>query len=1077
MDGRATRIASLVLCLLSCLSVAVLATEYTKLISNIPQLSIRILPDPGNITANQTSTLTVEVNCGGAPVQGTSVTLSCSGGSLSRTSGTTGSNGRLVTSFTSDNPGTFVVSATASKLGYVPGSNSTEVICTEVVCGGCKAGTVGNGTMLVKIVFDNGTMLVDSPVCALCSGRSPLFSVYGILASPYLRTSVGEVYQSGTWSPAVSKGEPYMGGPIYIPPSASQVQNFIVVPIFQIGGYIPVMREICEIGLGHELTRFPSTMSFYLGGLTPDPYTVTYSPEVHDAALLHVAKCPDDVRMLQLPSSLPDRVRQLAADICSGVTGDYQRAVAIRDFLIKNYAYDKNYTRAPAGQDPVDWFLFEEKRGVCSHFNSAFTILCRCMGITSRVVHGYLARTGVLTQNITGCQAHCWAEVEFDGIGWVTFDATGLGGVEPQPVKGTEQAKTVTQIMSQPSTAVRRDNLSICGTVQTVDGANVSGLLVFIYMAKDKNSSGIIIGYGNVTGGIFEVTCRISGTQEIGDFLIIAKTTKNEYYANSTSDPPITVMCRTNLTVTCPGIVSVGETFNVSGVLSENETSLPIPNSSLQIEIDSLGQYVARPLQGTDSQGHYRSSIAIESPGNYTIFVSYSGDKLRLPCQAKAEVEVARVRLDWMPSTDIIRSERWDTRGKAIKGKTGAGGTIVRLELDGMVILSNKTDPLGDFVLSYDVPRDAPLGAHDVCIVLPDYEVTVHNSAYVFARTKIATAFPETIEAGRWFLLNVSLSDDLDLPITGRTLGMDVSSVLGTQHLERSTDGDGCLSVNITVPQDERVNVIDISIESPPFGYYLSSQANGSVRVLHASALSSLLLPGLGGITLASLVGAYLLMRRGSRAVAEQEDKREPEQFQVPPPATEPTERPEIYFVFPSIREPFPLVWGVGDPLAVNVTCLGPIPKGSVLDVRVNGNVLLTRECEKDQSLTLNSPKKGSMSFLAKIIHEAKVISQKEVTVRIVRYEEEISSMHHILVTDLRGIGITLADTLTLREEMASILSGSHNVGDEQLRGFYSALEKVDYSLKPVSRRDYEVAYLAQRSIRDSTSPAKVGSR
>jgi hypothetical protein len=1069
--------ASLVLCILSLLSVAVLATEYTKLIVyDVPQLSITILPVPGNITTDQVSTLIATVTCEGKPVSGTSLTLSCDGGSLNGTSGTTDSSGRFEASFSSDTPGMFVISAEASRLGYASGSGNATVTSSPstgartviggAVCPGCKTGTVGNRTT----VLDDGSMPVECQKCPFCDSCSPLFSVYGALTSPYLRTSVGEIYEPGTWSSGVSKGESYTGGSVYVPPSGSQVQDFIVVPICQIGGCIPVMRETCEIGFGHELTRFPSAMSFYLDGTTSDPYTVTYFPEIHDTTGLHVAKCPVDTRMLQLPSSLPDRIRQLAATICSGVSGDYQRADAIRDFLTKNYVYDKNFTRAPEGQDPIDWFLFEEKRGVCTHFNSAFVILCRCMGITSRVVHGYLAKTGVLNQTVASCEGHCWAEVEFEGIGWVTFDATGLGGTAgPSPSNDSQQAqrvKTVTRITSQPSTALRGDNFSICGTVRTVDGANVSGVRVFIYIVKDKESSGIILGTADVMNGVFEVPCRILSTQAIGDFLIIAKTTESEHYANSTSDPPIIVMCKTVLSAVCPKVVSVGEAFNVSGVLSESETSLSIPNASLDIRIDGMNPAAGK----TDSQGSYWSSIAMGSPANYTVCVSYSGDRLRLPCQAIVEVMVVRVRLDWTPSTDMVRNLRWNTRGRAIKGDTGVSDIMVRLEFDGIAVQSNKTDPFGSFVLDYDVPGDAPLGPHDACIALPDYDVTVHDSVCVFATTKMATVFPEAVEAGRWFLLNVSLSDDLDLPISGHALSIDVSSVLGMEHLERRTNEEGCLSVNITVPQDERVNTVDIKIESQPFGYYLGSQANGSVNVLHASTLSPLLLPGLGGIVLVLSAGGYLLMRSRTRAVGQQGDEREPEQFQVPPPIVEPAERPEIYFVFPTIREPFPLVWGVGDPLAVDVTCVGPIPKGSVLDVTVNGKALVSKECDKNHSFTLDSPEKGSLSLVAKIVREAEAISQKETTVRIVRYDEEISSMHHILMTDLRGIGITLADTLTLREEMTSILTGLHGVGAEQLGGLYSALEKVDYSLNPVSRRNYETAYLAQRSIRDSTS-------
>ncbi len=53
------------------------------------------------------------------------------------------------------------------------------------------------------------------------------------------------------------------------------------------------------------------------------------------------------------------------------------------------------YTLAPPfmDRDPVDLFLFDERRGFCEHYASAFVLLLRAAGIPARVVTGYQGGT------------------------------------------------------------------------------------------------------------------------------------------------------------------------------------------------------------------------------------------------------------------------------------------------------------------------------------------------------------------------------------------------------------------------------------------------------------------------------------------------------------------------------------------------------------------------------------------------------------------------------------------------------------------------------------------------------------
>jgi protein-glutamine gamma-glutamyltransferase len=78
-------------------------------------------------------------------------------------------------------------------------------------------------------------------------------------------------------------------------------------------------------------------------------------------------------------------------------------------------------------EHPADQFLFDEQRGFCEHYASAFTLLMRAAGLPARVVTGYqggeynpISEDYVVRQS----DAHAWAEVWLEGRGWTRIDPT-----------------------------------------------------------------------------------------------------------------------------------------------------------------------------------------------------------------------------------------------------------------------------------------------------------------------------------------------------------------------------------------------------------------------------------------------------------------------------------------------------------------------------------------------------------------------------------------------------------------------------------------------------------------------------
>jgi hypothetical protein len=141
------------------------------------------------------------------------------------------------------------------------------------------------------------------------------------------------------------------------------------------------------------------------------------------------------IAMLQLPEKLPRRVRELGRSYLNDAppdTNNYGRAQRLALELQSNATYTLRPPAIPTGRDATDYFLFEgRKRGYCTYFAGALTVLCRTQGIPARVVCGFVngdeAANGGRSGFLLEANSHAWTEVWVDGWGWAVVDATPAG--------------------------------------------------------------------------------------------------------------------------------------------------------------------------------------------------------------------------------------------------------------------------------------------------------------------------------------------------------------------------------------------------------------------------------------------------------------------------------------------------------------------------------------------------------------------------------------------------------------------------------------------------------------------------
>ncbi len=125
---------------------------------------------------------------------------------------------------------------------------------------------------------------------------------------------------------------------------------------------------------------------------------------------------------LQLPETLPGWVEKLAAEVTKDSHSPYAKAAALRDYLSGTC----EYTLTPGPTDPDTDFVaafLTNRKGYCTYYASALTVLCRCAGVPARYVTGYgMVQKGERFQ-ATQATAHAWTEIYLENIGWVPIDA------------------------------------------------------------------------------------------------------------------------------------------------------------------------------------------------------------------------------------------------------------------------------------------------------------------------------------------------------------------------------------------------------------------------------------------------------------------------------------------------------------------------------------------------------------------------------------------------------------------------------------------------------------------------------
>jgi len=290
----------------------------------------------------------------------------------------------------------------------------------------------------------------------LDSNPTPMFKVK-LKDDVYLRTGFYVFYNKAGWSRlrTTDVQSVLSSGPIVVPPPEDGSPTTALGwakgapleplpdPEKAVLTILAAFRRVPAIGSPGAVVSVkdtaPAGYTFSLSGLalrrielqTGQSAEVTYLRPKANASP-GPARLPDDLRPIEAffldDRRIPSSVVSFALAATAGADSDYDKAQRIKAAISAAAKYSLKSPPVPSGTDPSEYFLFTSKIGYCDLFATAMVTCARAAGLPARYTVGYVVQDmkkddqGYYT--VRQKDAHAWAEVYFQGLGWVPFDPT-----------------------------------------------------------------------------------------------------------------------------------------------------------------------------------------------------------------------------------------------------------------------------------------------------------------------------------------------------------------------------------------------------------------------------------------------------------------------------------------------------------------------------------------------------------------------------------------------------------------------------------------------------------------------------
>jgi hypothetical protein len=376
------------------------------------------------------------------------------------------------------------------------------------------------------------------------------------------------------------------------------------------------------------------------------------------------------------------------------------------------------------------------------------------------------------------------------------------------------------------------------------------------------------------------------------------------------------------------------------------------------------------------------------------------------------------------------------------------------------------TDGQGYFNVTFPISENQALGPTVISYVVQGYFVSTRQDVTIAARTLLTCDVPQTLNPGDTLNATVALKDDHQQPMGNMQIKLDcVFNSHNRTLFESLTDSDGKAEyTGIVLPSDAAENLTYI-VSFPGNAFYLPSSYSGNVNLSSKPGFYNLLLLIVAAcLPSLTIFSAFIWKRRKNS-----ENNLEESVVLTAPVVLSSKKKVGLHTRFPQISNPFPLVWGVGESLIIELDLNGydKSPSSTDLSLRINEE---TETPLKASGSTFQTDHvfdaKGTYRLRAKFSGDdqwEEAVAEAEI--RIVDYREEIVDVFNSFFKSAKTKFQSVNDDMAPREFQAALVNHIQASKHEPLETAISIFEVADYSLHEVTRKDYERIYLALKDV------------
>lgn len=623
---------------------------------------------------------------------------------------------------------------------------------------------------------------------------------------------------------------------------------------------------------------------------------------------------------------------------------------------------------------------------------------------------------------------------------------------------------TLTTIQGIDKAVIRGDTLWVNGTVLTANDEPVDNMTIYLFLTKDTEAKGLVVGKGYSRQGNFQIESRVPSFADIGDYKVIAISLGTEEYAFSSSDFIIKILATTKIELGSEEKFLLQYGAIHGSLLLDNGTGLAGASVSLRITPLATPSEVLEFQNLTSKDGSFRIATRFETSGVHEIKAFFSGNEYLLESEETRVVELKRgVPTIQISSENIaVRGEVYNITGTILFEDTGVWGEPVTVTFDNQLLGTIETRDNGSYTLPFLVNPEEKLGVHIIAMSLREGNLTTVHKVMVKSKTTLTVKISEVAE-GMFLLVSASLSNDHNMPIQGAEI------VLDNYGLSGKTDETG----NLTLILD--------TIKLWPENLALSTRFEGSKTYLPSTTENEVVLQPITSLpfliplvspTLVVMAFAYtrhlIRKRQALQQLSDMEDVKA--RAVAGEPTYEPPKRQPLKIVLPDIKAPLPNVWGVKDKLRMEIV----LDKGILKKTQKRMvEVLINEETVASVGLSQQGRAELSYIFLRKGEHKVRAFLPRtsrrrplnaEIKVRVVDYREEIIRLYNEFLEKLVEHGIRPRNEMTA-QEIESLILRMNDFSSAALRKVTTCFEKAEYSNHPLTREDYEAMYLSLKEL------------